>query len=48
VVAALQSADAAVRSAACDCVHSLSRSVAALRTTLMDANVAPLLMKVVG
>jgi armadillo repeat-containing protein 8 len=46
VVRDLGSPHAVLRQAACDCARSLSRSVAALRTTLVEANVAEPLLKV--
>ena len=48
VVKALKSDHEGVRDAACQCARSLSRSVAALRTTLLDAGLAQPMMTVCG
>lgn len=46
VISGINSDRPNVRLAACQCAKSLSRSVAHLRTSFIDANVAPSLVKV--
>lgn len=48
VISGLSSKQPNVRLAACQCAKSLSRSVSLLRTSLVDAGVAPPLIKVSG